>query len=145
MVAQWWQSILDDPGQIDHFKFDGRLVHLHVDGIDASPKDYDTKMRDHPVMMQKIGWTRPERPIRIWRVRVENWAEDHDLCADSEVSCLDAYLKALCYSELHDLGGTNPQDGPEENAYIRQVPEGFPFYPSTFSEEHPDLTAEAVS
>jgi hypothetical protein len=58
---------------------------------------------------------------------------------------LDAYLKALCYSELHDLGGTNLQDGPEENAYIRQVPQDFPFYPSTFSEEHPDLTAEVVS
>lgn len=62
MAAQWWQSILDNPGQSDTFKFGGRLVHLHVDGMDASPDDYDTKMRDHPEMMKKIGWTRPERP-----------------------------------------------------------------------------------
>eukprot|EP00956_Cyclotella_meneghiniana_P026373 scaffold56791_cov61-Cyclotella_meneghiniana.AAC.1 len=68
MAAHWWQSILEDPGQIDTFKFSSRLVHLHVDGIDASPEDYDTIMRDHPVMMQKIGWTRPERPKRVWRV-----------------------------------------------------------------------------
>jgi hypothetical protein len=58
---------------------------------------------------------------------------------------LDAYHKPICYSELHDFGGTNPQDGPEENAYIRQVPQDFPFYPSTFSKEHPDLTADVVS
>jgi hypothetical protein len=147
MAAQWWQSIVDDPGQIDSFKFGGRNVHLRVDGIDVTPEDYDTKMRDHPGLMRKIGWNRPDAPKRIYRVRVERWAEDHDLCADSEISCLDAYLKALCYSELHDRGGTSSKDGPEDNDHLnfRQVPQDFLYYPSTFSEKHPELTAEIVS
>lgn len=97
--------------------------------------------------MKKIGWNRPDAPKRIYRVRVESWAENHDLCADSEISCLDAYLKALCYSELHDLGGTSSEDGPEDNDDLnfRQVPQDFPYYPSTFSEMHPKLTAEIAS
>ena len=141
----WWQSIEADPGQIDSFKFGGRNVHLRVDGIDTTPEEFDVKVKEYPTMMRKIGWTRPTAPKRVYRVRIEGWGDDHDLCADSEVSCLDAYLKALCYSELHDLGGTSDEDGPEDNAYFRQVPQDFPYYPSTFSEQRPELTAEIVS
>jgi hypothetical protein len=128
MAAQWWQSILSDPGQIDTFKFGSRNVHLYMDGIDTTPEDFDHKVREHPEMIAKIGWSRPNGPVRIYRGRVGNWAGDHDLCAGLYVSDLDAYLKALCYSKLHDLGGTNPSDGPEDKAYIHQVLHNFPFY-----------------
>jgi hypothetical protein len=140
-ATQWWQSILSDPGQIDTFKFGGRNIHLYVDEIDITPEEFDIKAKKHPELIKKIGWSRPNGPVRIYRVRAGNWGGDYDLCADSYISDLDAYLKALCYSELHDLGWTNSNDGPEDKAYIHQVPHDFPFYPSNYSEEHPDLTA----
>lgn len=144
-ASTWWDSVLEDPGQIDTFKFGGRIVHLHVDGIDLTPEDYDTKVKSHPEMMKKIGWPTPAAKVRVYCLTVRKWADEYDLCVDSYHSTLDAYLKALCYSELHDLGGTDPSDGPEDRAYIHQVPLNFPFYPSSFAEKHPELTAEEVS
>ena len=55
----WWVSILYDPGQIDTFKFGGQLVHMHLSGIDVTPKEYATKELSYPQLVKKIGWPTP--------------------------------------------------------------------------------------
>jgi hypothetical protein len=143
----WWKQLCQGEDPTTTLNYRGRDVHLDFWEIPLTPEAYQST-KDTP-MMKRLGWQAPDSPTTIYRITVQGWGKDYHLQADSYISYSDAYLKSVYYSELHDVGGTSPDDSPiglpDSEMYFHQVPLFYTYYPKSITANDPNIPLDTLA
>jgi hypothetical protein len=143
----WWKQLCQGEDPTTTLNYGGRNVHLDFWEIPITPESFHNT-KDTP-LMKRVGWPSPVGPTTIYRITVQGWGRDYHLQADSYISFSDAYLKSIYYSELHDVGGTSPEDSPiglpNSEMYFHQVPLFYTYYPQSITANNPNVPLDILA